>query len=432
MADNVITIDYTRPAIINQYAKQKAFLDIDARFTVIEATTKAGKTVGCIVWLFEQALAGRDGDVYWWVAPTYKISKIAFRRFKRYISDRRIYKANTSEMSITLITGAVIFFKSAEDPDGLYGEDVKACVLDEATRMKEASWFAVFSTLTATEGLCKIIGNVKGIENWCYKLAREAETGNKENWHYFKITADDAVKAGVLKQSVIDEARRTLPQGIFLELYYAIPFVNSSERFAYSFNREKHVKSCKINTDYPIFLSFDFNKNPISCTVVQYYDGVVRIPHVIKLANSDIYKLCEHIKTMFNIPGQAEPHFIVNGDASGNAGSAMVKDNLNYFRIIKAELDLPTGQMQQLASNPTIAENQVLVNGVLEHVEHHIDPDGAAALIFDFEFAAMLPDGTLKKRDRNDPKQQLEALDGYRYFINRNFRHFLKGIRNRA
>lgn len=428
-----LKITYKRPDWITAYEKQRLFVDAVERFTIVEATTKAGKTVGCIVWLYEQALQGRDGDNYWWVAPTYKVSKIAFRRFRRFIKPKSMFKANISELTITLITGAVIFFKSAEDPDSLYGEDVKATVLDEASRMKEASWHAVFTTLTATEGKAKIIGNVKGIGNWSYKLAREAEQGNRENWKYYKITADDAVKAGVLKQSVIDEAKRTLPLGVFLELYYAIPFVNSSSRFAYSFKKAEHVSKCTVNHDYPIYLSFDFNRNPISCVVIQYYDGVVYIPHVIKLENSNIYRLCDEIKTKFNEPGKPEPHFIVNGDASGNNKSAMVKDNLNYFKIIKSELDLTTGQMQQLASNPSIEENQVLVNAVLEHIPHKIDPTNAAGLIFDFEFAEMLPDGTLKKKDRNDPAQQLDAIDGYRYWVNRNLRkQFLKGIKEAA
>jgi len=430
MKKKLLKIHYTRPAIINQYAKQRQFLDNPERFTIVEATTKAGKTSGCIVWLYGEAIQGRDGDNYWWVAPTSKICRIAFRRFKRFMRPARIFKANQSEMSITLRTGAIIFFKTAEDPDGLYGEDVKAAVLDEATRMKEASWFAVFSTLTATEGKCKIIGNVKGIGNWCYKLAREAETGKKENWAYFKLTAADAVEAGVLKQSVIDEAARTLPKGIFLELYYAIPFVNSSDKFAYAFDRNKHVAKCEINYDYPIYLSFDFNKNPICCTVFQYIDGCINVPYVFKLQNSDIYKLCAHIRTKLEKPGKPKPHYIVNGDASGKNQSAMVKDNLNYFRIIKEELKLSIQQMQQLASNPKIEENQVVVNAVLEHIPHRIDPDYAAPLIFDFEFAEMLPDGTLKKSDRNDPTQQLDALDTYRYYINRNFRKaILRGLK---
>ncbi len=448
----VTKFKYKRPEKIRQYKKQIEFMDAPCRFTVVEATTKAGKTVGCIVWLYEQAISehgsfyvdkdgifhsttgkilNKEGFNYWWVAPTYKIARIAFRRFKRFMP-KEIFTANESELTITLENGAMIFFKSGDDADGLYGEDVYACVIDEATRVKEDSWIAVFTTLTATEGSCKIIGNVKGTNNWVYKLAREAETGQKVNWKYYKITADDAVKAGVLRQSVIDEAQRTLPSGTFLELYYGIPFVNSSAKFAYAFDKAKQVKKCQVNYDYPIYLSFDFNKNPICCGIYQNYNEEIFCPYIIKLENSDIYKLCAYIRNKFTIPGSPyNPDiFIVNGDASGNNRSAMVKDNLNYFRIIKAELDLTQGQMQQLGSNPLIEENQVLVNAVLEHVKHSIDPDGAQPLIFDLEFAEMLPDGTLKKTDRKEASQQLDPLDTYRYFINRNFRRYLKGYRD--
>ncbi len=184
-----VVITYQRPEKIRQYKKQCEFIDCKERFTIVEATTKAGKTVGCIVWLFEKSLQGRDGDNYWWVAPTFPVAKIAFRRMCRYIQPKGVFIKNESELSITLVTGVRIFFKSADNPDGLYGEDVRAAVFDEATRAKQDSWFALFTTLTATNGECKIIGNVKGTNNWVYKLAREAETGNKKDWAYFKITA---------------------------------------------------------------------------------------------------------------------------------------------------------------------------------------------------------------------------------------------------
>jgi hypothetical protein len=430
-----VCIEYERPEVIRQYKKQVAFIDSPTKNAIIEATSKAGKTVGCIVWLYEQALAdlpdraNKDGCYYWWIAPVALVAKIAYIRMKRFIQPKELFTFNETDKSIKLINGAIIVFKSADNPDSLYGEDVYAAVLDESTRMKEDAYIAIDSTLTATEGPMRIIGNVKGTNNWSYKLARDVELGKLEQWSYFKLTAGDAVQAGVLKQHILDEKRSRLPEGIFLELYYAIPFVNSSNKFAFAFDKTKHVSSCKINYEFPIYLSFDFNKNPICCSIVQYYNETVFIPHVIKLENSDIYRLCAHIKNMFTAPGLPEPHFIVNGDASGNNKSAMVKDNLNYFRIIKAELDLSHGQMQQLASNPSIEENQVLVCAVLEHVKHCIDPDNAQPLISDLEFAEMLPDGKLKKADRNDPNQQLDPLDTYRYFINRNLRHFLKGYK---
>lgn len=426
-------IVYTRPSVVSKYAKQVAFIDAPERYTIVEATTKAGKTTGCIVWLFEQALlpteglVSKDGCNYWWVAPIYSQAKIAFTRMKRFISNPNIFTRNETELSITLLNGAKLWFKSGDNPDSLYGEDVYGVVIDEATRMKENSWFAIRSTLTATRGKVKIIGNVKGTGNWVYKLAREAEVG-KQNWKYFKLTAADAVEAGVLAQEEIDDARATYPTGVFLELYYAIPFVNSSNKFAYSFDKTKHVAKCSINYDYPVYLSFDFNRNPICCTIIQVVEGRIKVPHVVKLENSNIYNLCSKLNTMLVNPTiNKAPQIIINGDASGRAGSAMVKDNLNYFRIIKAEMNIPLQRMQQLASNPKIEENQVLVNAVLEHMPVDIDPDNAQPLIFDLEFVEMLPDGSIKKTDREDPAQQADAIDTFRYFLNRNFKHFNKG-----
>jgi hypothetical protein len=39
-----------------------------ARMSMIEASTKSGKTVSAMAWILEQALQGADGNNYWWVA----------------------------------------------------------------------------------------------------------------------------------------------------------------------------------------------------------------------------------------------------------------------------------------------------------------------------------------------------------------------------
>lgn len=121
-----------------------------------------------------------------------------------------------------LINGARIVCKSAEKPDNLYGEDVYAAVFDEASRAREDAWFALRSTLTATRGKVRIIGNVKGRKNWAYKLARKAESG-EPGMSYQKITAYDAIDAGILSEDEIEDARRQLPDNVFRELYLAEP-----------------------------------------------------------------------------------------------------------------------------------------------------------------------------------------------------------------
>jgi phage FluMu gp28-like protein len=211
------TFEYQRPWL---YAAQEQAIFCPERYAVVEASSKSGKTAGCIIWLLVQAIKGKAGRNYWWGAPIYPQAKIAFRRLKRGLTHRDVAHASESELTLTLANGAVIWFKGADNPDSLYGEDVYAAVLDEATRMREEAWHAVRSTLTATRGPIRIIGNVKGRKNWAYRLARRAEAGVPD-WHYSKITAHDAVEAGVLDAEEIADAQATLPENVFKELYLA-------------------------------------------------------------------------------------------------------------------------------------------------------------------------------------------------------------------
>lgn len=220
-------IEYRRPWL---YKKQEDALFHPARYVVVEASTKTGKTVGCIIWLTEQAcLNGKPGQHYWWVAPTYRQAEIAYGRLKRYLP-QGLFHSDDGDLRITLINGAVLEFKTGVDPDRLYGEDVYAAVIDEATRCRDTVWHAVRSTLTATQGPVRIIGNVKGRKNWAFQLARRAESG-EPNMHYAKLTIFDAVEAGVVPPSEIDDARRTLPEHVFNELYLAIPSEDGSNPF---------------------------------------------------------------------------------------------------------------------------------------------------------------------------------------------------------
>ena len=161
------------------------------------------------------------------MAPIFPQALIAFNRLRSGLSDWTLRtRILESPPQITLPNGARIVFKSGEKPDGLYGEDVYAAVLDEATRMRPAVWAAIRSTLTYTRGPIRIIGNVKGNRNWVYKLGQRAkqemEAGN-DRWHYARITAVDAQAAHVLDPAEVEDARSVLTTEDFQELYMAEP-----------------------------------------------------------------------------------------------------------------------------------------------------------------------------------------------------------------
>jgi len=209
---------------------QEEFLYCKERFTVTEASTKTGKTFSHIFWLFEYAhgqnpndsLKIKPGMEFWWVAPVYSQAKIAFNRMWRKVAATGVYskKESPSELQIKTPLGSVIMFKTAKNPDTLYGEDVYASVFDEFTRSKPEAWYALRTTLTATKAPCKFIGNYKGRSNWGHQLGLKANQKDSE-YRRFKVTAWDAVKAGILDEEEILQAQKDLPSFMFKALYLA-------------------------------------------------------------------------------------------------------------------------------------------------------------------------------------------------------------------
>lgn len=233
-----IKISYTRPHL---YPYQRQILDSVARFTCTEASTKVGKTASHIIWLFEQALICKVNQSVWWIAPTHAQAKIAYDRMKAQISEKSFFTCNETNLVITLITGAKIQFKTGEKPDNLYGDDVYAVVIDEASRCREQAWHAIRSTVTSTGGKVKFIGNVRGRKNWFYRLCVKARTGADPNYQHFKITAYDAAAAGLMTKDgrpfleEIEAAKNDLPENVFKELYLAEASDDGSNPFGQRF-----------------------------------------------------------------------------------------------------------------------------------------------------------------------------------------------------
>lgn len=231
------------------YPAQLKAICSDHRFAIIEASSKSGKTIGCLTWLLQEAWLQnpeqRQDRIFWWVAPVYNQAQIAYRRAKNGLQ-QSFRKANDSALTIELLNGSLLQFKSADNPDNLFGEDVWGCVIDEATRMKETSWHAVRSTLASTNGRCRIIGNVKGRSNWAYKLSRMAENGADPDWLYSRLTAYDAIIGGVLTEEEVLSAKKTLPENVFQELFEAMPSDDESNPFGV-----QHIEKCIVEVMSP-------------------------------------------------------------------------------------------------------------------------------------------------------------------------------------
>lgn len=321
-------------------------------------------------------------------------------------------------------------FRSADQPENWEGFGYKTIFLNEAgIILKNRSLYenTVLPMLLDHPDSRLIAGGVpkgrtyKGRPHLFYELAMKGDDPNEQNYITLRFTSYDNP---YLKPDAINELQHGMDSATAHQEIYAMFLDRTTQPFAYAFNPEKHVGHCSFNCNYYLYLSFDFNRNPICCSIFQHYNGHIYCLETIKLQNSNIYALCREISARY--PGAA---YIVCGDASGSNKSALVKDDLDYFKVIKMELGLHQGQMQQLTSNPHIEDNQVLVNAILEHYPVTLDRQKARGLIFDLEFVEMDASGQIKKGDRNDPAQQADALDTFRYYLNRYFRDFVKAKR---
>lgn len=194
-------------------------------------------------------------------------------------------------------------------------------------------------------------------------------------------------------------------------------FDETDNRFAYCYNPDTHLGEVVINPKHHIILSFDFNVDPITCFVCQIINDNLFGIEQISLGNSDIYKLCEYIKVKYG-----KYLLVVTGDASGENRSAMVKDNLNYYKIIRGELGIAPTALKVPKSNPKIEENRVLVNAVLHRTKPVFDKKGCAALDHDLLNLRVSPDGGIDKSD----KSLGHATDCFRYVCNTFLKHILK------
>ena len=354
-----------------------------------------------------------------------------------------LFHFRTSPLSIECVNGNRFIARGCEDPQKLKSiKDPSHAWYEEGNQLDLSDFITVTTTLRS---------NRTKIQQW-FSFNPECEGDYEEYWLYktffqgkgltfnseWALELPDGEKIAYQYTSThttYHENKWCRPERkIFLEqlaqispYYYQVYTLGKWGRrendspFAYAFSREKHLAPTKYNPQYELIASFDFNKNPICSGVYQIINGVLYGIKCFKLPNSDIYQLCDVMNERY-----PNALWIVTGDATGRNTSALVQDNINYYKIIKQKLRLSDGQIKVPTINPPVKENQVLVNAVLSQVNCKFDPVECRPLIFDFENVKVLPDGSIEKADRNNPTQQADSLDHFRYLCNRFFKHILK------
>jgi hypothetical protein len=272
---------------------QADIFDEQARFRVVVAGRRFGKTYLSTAEILRAALSGRDKNV-WYIAPTYKAAKeIAWDMLKKLIPESYIAKSHETELSIKLHNGSTISLKGAEHGgQSLRGRSLDFCVLDEFADMKPETWNEVIRPSLAdrhteecpTRAL--FIGTPKG-RNHFYDLW----TQQLDDWASYQYTTLDG---GNVSSEEVEAARRDLDERTFNQEFCA-KFVNYAGIIYYNFDRKDSVKPVADHGEI-LHVGMDFNLDPMSAVIAKHENNNLSIIDEIVIYGSNTDEIVDELK----------------------------------------------------------------------------------------------------------------------------------------
>lgn len=179
------------------------------------------------------------------------------------------------------------------------------------------------------------------------------------------------------------------------------------------------VDGLEVDESLPLYISFDFNIDPAVAIICQHgaAKNWISIIDEIRLANSNIYEVCERIITNYT-----NAFIYVTGDATGRNRSAMTKGSKNFYFVIKKELKLPSSRFQIPSINPSVKNSRVLCNSIFAKHPAILINKRCKWLIEDIKFMIVDENGEI---DKKKDSHKGHILDAMRYYFNTYFGDFI-------
>lgn len=383
---------------------QKEIVKNAGRFNHLRCGRRFGKTT-LIVELADPALDGFPIGIWF---PTYKDLSEVWIEVKKAYSEV-IAQKNEQLNQLRLIGGGIIDFWSMENPDSGQGRKYKRAIIDEASKAPKllTAWKnTIRPTLTDYRGDAYILSRPKGKNNDFYQI--EEDYKRFDNWKFFHYTIYDNP---YIDKDEIAEWKEQEDGTVFRQEALAEYVDANVSLFAFNFSRDKHVGKTTWRSDLETYLSFDFNREPLTCKVAQKPDFMkLHFIEDISVMNVDIEEMCEQILTKY-----PNALFLVTGDQTGENQSA-IKKGLTYYRKIKELLSLTDGQVVLPGKNPLHRISRIETNTILGKCEVVYDEDNCKDSIWDMENVEYDPEKLkIIKDNRESKKQQADFLDCDRY-----------------
>lgn len=392
--------------LMKLHPAQREIVQNRERFNVLNCGRRFGKTSLAERLIFDVAIKGYP--VGFW-SPTYKDLYEVWQSCKNRFADI-IEKKDEQVKQIIFRGGGKMDFWSLDDPDSGRGRKYKRAIIDEAEKAKkfgEAWQGTILPTLLDLGGDAWILSTPKFGQTYFKQLFKHGRDG-KKGWASFNLSTYSNPH---IDKEELEMIRQTMDELSFRCEILAEDVDAVNNPFAYAFDEAKHVKPCKYDANNELLLSFDFNVDPITCSAAQDDGTKMEVIKEWAITNGDIYQLTDMI-----IATYPNALFMVTGDATGAARSAVTQGNINYYTVIQNRLGLGRGQMRQPRINPSIRDSRVLTNSILQNYDVSIDPS-CVGLIRDLKYVQVDDEQSIIK-DRQDETRKADHLDNFRYLIN--------------
>jgi len=368
-------------------------------------------------------------------------------------SEGLYWKKNDREFYCQFPNGSRVYFmsegyESDKNLTKFLGLECNGAFLDQMDELQAETYVMVLSRL----------GSWYGVDGPMPPLLMFGSTNPTFNW--FKRLIYDPWKkflAGQLDTSNVEEMQKTLYSPEAFDIIELLPennpFVTDDQKenwehlppddyarlirgawdiavtgqFCTSFSSAKHISPVElsIDTHFEIVLSFDFNVDPMTCTISQTDKSTFfRIIKELRIENSDTPAMCDAIRPI--IAGR-EHTVMVTGDASGKNRMSGLRGHISHYQVIKQELGLDWGQFEVPSVNPFISDSRMHMNAILHSLPEFLISPSCEYTIQDLKFVLCdinrEGDLEIKKTGINphlgiDNKKLGHLLDTVRYALN--------------
>lgn len=336
---------------------QQTILDSPARFKVVAAGRRMGKTYASIASLAYHARQPNSKCMY--VAPSYRMSKqIVWEDLKELLRNVNwLKKVNESELTCTLVNNSIIMLRSADNADSIRGIGVDYVVIDEAADISEEAWTAVIRpTLSDRQGHALIIGSPKG-RNWFFDLYSNAK--QLKDWESWQFTT---AEGGNVQPEEIEAAKQDMDERTFQQEYLA-QFVTYSGIIYYAFG-DHNIKTLGYTPDNHSIrhVGIDFNVDPGAAVIGYQTANGIHIYDEVEIYGTNTQEMVAEIQQRY-----PQGRFYAYPDASGAQRRTSAGGVTDHIILKNSGFNLKVGSV-----NPSVKDRIGAVNSVCKSVNGHV------------------------------------------------------------